>query len=164
MSQWGSRLMAMTPDAHGFRVIGAVRPHFQQWMDGVMVRGVLWAAQVVTGHGAFGDYLCRIGRSRTPKCWECDNSRDSADHTLAECPAFVEERAALRAAIGDDLSLPAVIKAITEGEAEKKAFFSFCEAVISQKEENERAGRRSRAGPSAGGDPGVRQTCRTRWC
>ncbi|XP_070530042.1 uncharacterized protein [Cardiocondyla obscurior] len=36
MSQWGSRLMAMTPDAHGFRVIGAVRPHFQQWMDGVM--------------------------------------------------------------------------------------------------------------------------------
>ncbi|XP_070529920.1 uncharacterized protein [Cardiocondyla obscurior] len=102
MSQWGSRLMAMTPDAHGFRVIGAVRPHFQQWMDGVMVGGGLpfKAAQVVTGHGAFGDYLCRIGRSRTPKCWECDNSRDSADHTLAECPAFVEERAALRAAIG----------------------------------------------------------------
>ncbi|XP_070529924.1 uncharacterized protein [Cardiocondyla obscurior] len=41
MSQWGSRLMAMTPDAHGFRVIGAVRPHFQQWMDGVMVGGLL---------------------------------------------------------------------------------------------------------------------------
>jgi len=65
--------------------------------------------QMITGHGCFGRYLWRIGRERTVQCWHCASDEDTAQHTLEECPAWIDERLVLSRIIGADLSLPAVI-------------------------------------------------------
>ncbi|XP_039311331.1 uncharacterized protein LOC120359088, partial [Solenopsis invicta] len=91
--------------------------------------------QVLTGHGCFGEYLCRIRREPTKQCHHCGAARDSARHTLEECPAWEELRGVLRAEVGDDLSLPAIISQMVGRESAWKAVSSFCERVMLQKEE-----------------------------
>lgn len=98
--------------------------------------------QILTGHGCFGQYLCRIGRECTTACHHCRNERDTAQHTLANCPAWDTLRRALTDVIGEDLSLPTVIRKVVGSEEAWSAFSSFCEAVMLQKEEAERIRRR----------------------
>ncbi|XP_045446429.1 uncharacterized protein LOC123668733, partial [Melitaea cinxia] len=97
-------------------------------------------AQMLTGHGCFGRYLCRaLGREPTSECHHCDaGAEDTAEHTRAVCPAWCEERAALSAAIGADLSLPAVVSAMVGSEENWSAVSSFCSAVMLRKEAAER--------------------------
>ncbi|XP_045542466.1 uncharacterized protein LOC123723531 [Papilio machaon] len=96
-------------------------------------------AQVLTGHGCFGSYLCRIGREPSAQCHHCaDCPADTAEHTLAECPAWALQRQDLVAVVGPDLSLPAVVQRMTESDRAWRAVQTFCEVVISQKEEAER--------------------------
>nr|XP_032520722.1 uncharacterized protein LOC116772601 [Danaus plexippus plexippus] len=97
--------------------------------------------QVLTGHGCFGKYLCRIGREQTSQCHHCGDGRnDTALHTLAECPAWAEQRRDLVAAIGDagNLSLPTVVSAMVGSESGWCAVATFCEAVMLAKEAAER--------------------------
>ncbi|KMQ96922.1 reverse transcriptase [Lasius niger] len=94
--------------------------------------------QVLTGHGCFGEYLGRIQKERTTRCHHCGHERDTAQHILEECVAWAGERTELVAAVGRDLSLPAVIRAVTGNDDGWKAFSSFCSKVMLQKEEAER--------------------------
>ncbi|XP_046978124.1 uncharacterized protein LOC124543846, partial [Vanessa cardui] len=98
--------------------------------------------QVLTGHGCFGRYLCRIGREPTSQCHHCGDGRDdTALHTLAECPAWAEQRRDLVAAVGvaaGNLSLPAVVSAMVRSEAGWSAVATFCEEVMLAKEAAER--------------------------
>ncbi|XP_069356034.1 uncharacterized protein [Maniola hyperantus] len=95
--------------------------------------------QVLSGNGCFGRYLCKIsGREPTEECHECGSAVDTAQHTLAECPAWAESRETLVAAVGQDLSLPAVVKAMAGSDGSWKAVEVFCEQVMSQKELAER--------------------------
>ncbi|XP_071581777.1 uncharacterized protein [Temnothorax nylanderi] len=135
----------------GRRVVEAVQPVFGEWMEGVKKRCLAFhTVQIITGHGCFGHYLHRIGKERTARCHYCPEGADTAQHTLEHCPAWAEKRRALRAAIGEDLSLPAVIRAtVGVGEESKekwRAFASFCDNVMSRKEADERV-RRGEAAP-----------------
>ncbi|XP_073954625.1 uncharacterized protein [Choristoneura fumiferana] len=74
-------------------------------------------AQVLSGHGCFSKYLCKIARRETtPMCHHCGGAEDTAQHTLQMCPAFDGQRESLKAVIGNDLSLPAVVKSMTDSE------------------------------------------------
>ncbi|CAH2211181.1 jg20100 [Pararge aegeria aegeria] len=96
-------------------------------------------AQVLSGHGCFGKYLCKIaGREPTEECHECGCAVDTAQHTLADCPSWAVQRAALVAVVGQDLSLPAVVRAMAGSETSWDAIVSFCEDVMTQKEAAER--------------------------
>ena len=123
----------------GLRTIEAIRPVLRQWLDrphGVMT---FWATQVLSGHGCFGRYLCRIAREPTEACHHCDSSpRDDAQHTLEACPAWAEERSSLCAAIGNDLSLPGVVRAMVGSDQAWRAVQTFCRTVMRQKEAAER--------------------------
>jgi len=116
--------------------------------------------QVLTGHGCFGEYLWRIGKERTVECHHCDCPHDSAQHTLEACPAWAAERADLVVAVGTDLSLPAIVRAMVGSGEAWKAVSSFCGKVMLRKENAERErerrgeGRRRRATPSPPGDGG----------
>ncbi|XP_018369744.1 PREDICTED: uncharacterized protein LOC108765488 [Trachymyrmex cornetzi] len=103
--------------------------------------------RVLTGHWCFGEYLCRIGKELTARCHHHDEPRDTAQHTLEVCPAWAQERGVLRREIGEDLSLPAVVRAMVGRERAWTAV-SFCSSVIRQKEEVERGRERApRGGP-----------------
>ncbi|XP_072941916.1 uncharacterized protein [Epargyreus clarus] len=123
--------------------------------------------KVLSGHGCFGSYLCRIGREPTARCHHCNDCLDeTAQHTLEVCPAWNAERSALSSVVGADLSLSTVVRAMVGSDRSWQAVRSFCEAVMLAKEAAERARendvssqplRRRRTGrrraPFAGGHP-----------
>ncbi|XP_041969323.1 uncharacterized protein LOC121726158 [Aricia agestis] len=120
-------------------LIGAIRPVFREWVDRKKGALSFRLTQVLTGHGCFGRYLCEIvGREETTRCHHCDDERDTAAHTLTACPSWTRQRAALTAAIGPDLSLPALVSAMLGSEQNWRDVEKFAEEVISNKEEAER--------------------------
>ncbi|CAB3221284.1 unnamed protein product [Arctia plantaginis] len=119
------------------RAVGAVLPSFEAWVgrnDCVTYR----LTQMLTGHGCFGEYLNRIGREATAQCHHCGSDRDSAQHTLEDCPAWESERRVLVGQIGRNLSPPALIAAMLASGEGWAAAVSFCEDVMLQKEAAER--------------------------
>ncbi|XP_018364716.1 PREDICTED: uncharacterized protein LOC108762278 [Trachymyrmex cornetzi] len=118
-------------------IIGAIGEQLQEWLDakvGLSFR----ATQVITGHGCFSRYLCRIGRETTTRCWHCEATNDSSRHTLRYCPAWDQERAALIETIRPDLTPSTVIRALRRNDS-RKTFLRFCETVMRKKEAAERA-------------------------
>jgi len=140
------------PNIPGKRTVEAIRPCLSEWIDGVKREGITYRmTQVHSGHGCFGEFLCRIGEERTAECHHCDHLHDLAQHTLEACPAWAAERAELVVTVGADLSLSAVIRAMVGGRGAWKAVSSFCGRVMLQKEDAEREKRgegQRRAAPS----------------
>lgn len=130
-------------DPSGKRMFGAIRPYFGEWLEARRKGGIIFhMAQVLTGHGCFGEYLCRIVKERSARCHHCDKERnDTADHTLAECPAWETERMQLKKRIGNNLTLPVVIEYTIREEEAWKAFATFCGRVMRKKEDAERVRR-----------------------
>lgn len=124
---------------YGVRTIGALLPSLDPWLD--RGHGVVGyhLAQVLTGHGCFGQYLCKIGREPDPRCHECGDPEDSAIHTVEFCPRWEPERRTMVAGLGTgDLSLHSVVTAMLRGETHWEVAATFCETIISQKEAAER--------------------------
>jgi len=85
MERWDAHLS--DPNTAGQRTVGAIRPCLAEWADRAQGEATYRLTQVLTGHGCFGEYLCRIKKEDTPRCHHCGAARDTAQHTLAECPA-----------------------------------------------------------------------------
>ncbi|XP_070529990.1 uncharacterized protein [Cardiocondyla obscurior] len=142
IENWAEELARrLTPNSPGCRVVEAILPCLDDWL--VYRRGYVTfhSAQVISGHGCFGDYLCRIGKERTTKCHECGAGRDSAQHTISVCAAWSDERVVLAAELGNNLDLPAIIDAVVADDDKWEIFSSFCDHVMTLKEENERVRR-----------------------
>ncbi|CAK9820186.1 Putative 115 kDa protein in type-1 retrotransposable element R1DM [Anthophora quadrimaculata] len=133
---WRSQLSE--PASASKRAVGAVLPNFEKWMGGTCGGLTYRAAQVFTGHGCFGEYLCRIGKEATAQCDHCGETEDTPQHTLEACPAWSAQRRALRRIVGADLSPPVLLQRMLEGRDKWNAVASFCEDVMSQKEAAER--------------------------
>ncbi|XP_020298999.1 uncharacterized protein LOC109863191 [Pseudomyrmex gracilis] len=118
------------PRAARQKVVEAVRPHLRLWLKNGAGRLTYWVTQVLTGHGCFGEYLCRIGKEPTAQCRECGAASDTARHTAEECPRWANERRELAAKIGDDMSLEALLRALASGDNEHRdAVISFCSTM-----------------------------------
>lgn len=142
---WAGRLQEPRSSAN---LVQAIRPVFQEWLARKHGALSFRLTQVLTGHGCFGRYLCEItNREDTTRCHHCDDDRDTAEHTVSACPAWTRQRAALEAAIGYDLSLPAIVKAMVGSEQDWRAVEHFAEEVISAKEEAERMREREALDP-----------------
>ncbi|RLU18544.1 hypothetical protein DMN91_008901 [Ooceraea biroi] len=133
--KWRRRLTE--PSAATQRAVGVVLPVLEDWVDRGWGSLSYHTTQVLTGHGCFGEYLYRIGKEATTHCHHCGGDRDTAQHTLEECPSWAEERRVLVTEIGEDLSLPAVIKNMVGSERAWNSMAS-CSQVMRQKEAAER--------------------------
>jgi len=71
-------------------------------------------------------------------CPYCNLDDDSSDHTLQSCAEWRVERTELIGAIGPDLSLAGVLRAITDTKEAWCAFAKFAETVMRRKEDAER--------------------------
>ncbi|XP_063381214.1 uncharacterized protein LOC134667724 [Cydia fagiglandana] len=122
-------------------LVAAVRPVLKEWVECKHGVPSFHLTQLLTGHGCFGWYLCeRVGREPTTVCHHCDGRAvDTAQHTREICPAWAEPRAALAAAVGGDLSLPALIRRMISSEEAWAAVASFSVTVLTQKEAAERS-------------------------
>ncbi|XP_026731847.1 uncharacterized protein LOC113496728 [Trichoplusia ni] len=96
-------------------------------------------AQILSGHGCFGNYLLRIARREaTPCCHHCNDSEDNAQHTLEVCPAWAIQRQTVVAVVGGDLSLPSVVASMVGSEESWRAVAEFSDEVMALKESAER--------------------------
>jgi len=144
------------------RVVRAVLPVFDRWMGRPWGRITFRVAQVLTGHGCFGRYLCRIGREASPGCHHSEEDQDTAQHTLEACPAWEVQRRVLISVTGEDLSLAAVVREMVRDEKAWRAVTAFCEDVMAAKEvaERERRRDRRRMPPTAGARCGQESSAR----
>lgn len=69
---------------------------------------------------------------------QCGQDVDTAQHVLEVCPYEEESRRELVAVVGSELSLATVITKMVESERSWEAMVSFCEAVVSRREAEER--------------------------
>lgn len=125
------------PGHGGGELLRAIRSHVKEWMVG-RIGLSFHATQMLTGHGCFGQYLRRIGSECTERCWHCDAEKDTARHTLRYFPAWEEQRAALRREIGQDITMPTIVRKLLQNQA-REAFLTFCSTVMRSKENSERA-------------------------
>ncbi|XP_060810131.1 uncharacterized protein LOC132904229 [Amyelois transitella] len=136
IEEWSQRLEQPTA---GRRTVEAVRPVLGQWLARQHGSLTYRLTQMLSGHGCFGGYLCLIGREPSAICHHCDGCADEdAQHTLEVCPAWDQDRAELRAVVGDDLSLPAVVRQMVDSERSWTAVQTFAESVMLRKEAAER--------------------------
>ena len=66
----------MRASAPELRVLEAVLPNWDVWLDGAGPPLTYRVTQVLTGHGSFGEYLHRIRKETTARCHHCDASID----------------------------------------------------------------------------------------
>ena len=92
-------------------------------------------AQVLSGHGCFGHYLCRIGVATTARCKYVDSDDDTAEHTTLECVRWNEERRNLYQILDvAELTPMSMIPAMLRGAKEWDAISYFFERIMREKE------------------------------
>jgi hypothetical protein len=135
--KWSERLAL--PGASR-ELVTAVRPVLKEWVERKHGAVTYHLAELLTGHGCFGWYLHDIlDREPTTACHHCGGrAADTAEHTRTECPAWAEPRAILSAAVGSDLSLPAMVAEMASSEESWTAVLEYSDAVMSEKEMAER--------------------------
>nr|XP_032525058.1 uncharacterized protein LOC116776072 [Danaus plexippus plexippus] len=109
------RISRLAQPTTGIRTVEAVRSFLLEWLN--LEHGTLTfrLTQVLSGYGCFGRYLWRIARRESTLVCHGDGcAEDTAQHTLEECPSRTRKRAILVAKIGDDLSLPTVVKSMVD--------------------------------------------------
>nr|XP_023027791.1 uncharacterized protein LOC111515824 [Leptinotarsa decemlineata] len=110
-------------------------PSVKDWMVLKDRRTNYFATQLLTGHGSFGSYTHRIGRTPGEECAYCRNERDDAEHTLFLCPRWTAERQTLQAGIGEPL---AIEKFVVTRNNNWREFRKYANTVMAIKEREER--------------------------
>jgi len=156
VEEWSKLLDHYTMrDSHG--VIEAIQPMLAQWVGREHGALTFRTTQILTGHGCFGEYLRKIGKNATGVCQHCGAESDTAWHTLARCPAWGEERRILVAHLGGDPTLSGLLSLMLRSKEGWDAVSSFCESVMSRKEEAERERERSEGGGGEGSGGSARR-------
>lgn len=89
--QWDAD--AAAPNASRFvRWAHRVIPNIELWHSRKHGDVNFALAQILSGHGFFRDYLCRMRFTSTPECPRCSHEADTAEHAFFHCPAFAAVR------------------------------------------------------------------------
>ncbi|KAI4472925.1 hypothetical protein M0804_015554 [Polistes exclamans] len=97
----------------GTQVRAAIAGRLDEWVERPYSIGTTFhTTQLMTGHGCFPAYLYRIGKAAFPQCFHCGVNADDADHTLVDCPAWMDERDGLVRDLGGvHVSLSGIVRA-----------------------------------------------------
>lgn len=123
------------PRLPGKRVTSAILPVFDSWLNRKFGQLDYFTTQMITGHGAFRDYLYRFNLVESNVCLQCKINSDTAQHTIEVCPEWNQERLELQREVGRDLSLRAIIEEMLKRPEAWTAFQQFSQVVLKKKEE-----------------------------
>ena len=73
--------------------------------------------QFLSGHGGYRSYLYRFKLDSSPRCPECPNEDETAEHVVFKCPRFNNIRREIEAFIGETLSVTNVITVMLQSES-----------------------------------------------
>lgn len=91
-----------------------------------------WLSQLLTGHGAFGEYLHRFHRRQTPACLDCGED-DSVEHTFFGCLRWEAERRAAWSKLGLHPEVENVVEAMLQGPEEWKTIAAMARQILTKK-------------------------------
>ncbi|GHJ61402.1 hypothetical protein NOK12_39200 [Nocardioides sp. OK12] len=136
-----------SPEATGVRTRAAIAEWLAEWIGRPFSIGTTFhTTQLMTGHGCFSAYLYGIRKIPSPRCFHCEGSEDTAEHTLIDCPAWMDARNELIAAMGGgQLTLPEIVRVSLTVPGGWAAFRTFAGRVMRAKEDAERRRERLRA-------------------
>ena len=97
-------------------------------------------SQFLSGHGCFRSYLYRFKRSEAQSCIYCGGDRDTAEHTVFECPRWECHRINLGLEVGEVPTPDNVVNIMLRKPATWESVNSAIIKILKRKEEDERAG------------------------
>lgn len=95
--------------------------------------------QALSGHGSFNAYLYKFKRKDSPKCDQCSNPKDDAEHTIFYCEAWRGQRQDLLKSLQDDLTPESMCRLMLQSKDKWQKIQNFIVNILSRKEENHRA-------------------------
>ncbi|XP_070525830.1 uncharacterized protein [Cardiocondyla obscurior] len=115
--KWKHQLRACSVSGGGHRIVSAILPHFEDWLELLEEEGSpdFYTSQILSRHGVFGEFLNRI-----------------------ECRAFASNRNELRNKVGHNFCLNEIISAIINNDETRRIFYEFCRTTMKTKEEHEK--------------------------
>lgn len=138
--QW--EISLSKPGIWGQKTVEAIRPSLRKWLVRDFGEVNYYLAQMLTGHGSFGHFLCRIDKRETAACFHCSSEDDTLEHTVAQCPAWNGQRLELIHKLGiagtDRLTLSLIVRKKLEKKEFWQHFSRFAVSVVKMKEEVER--------------------------
>lgn len=124
----------------GQRVIKAIQPCLEVWVNRLRGSMSFHLTQLFTGHGSFGSYLFKIRKVESERCPHCNEEYNDADHTIRYCNAWTLEREEMMRIIGsnNNLELRILVLRMLRNDDCWKAVETFAKKVLTRKEAAER--------------------------
>lgn len=94
--------------------------------------------QMLTGHGCFGQYLHRFKKLNDPKCVDCGESVDDAEHTFFRCDRWWRQRRELEVALGSPLEPETIVCHMLQNKEKWREVKQYVNMILATKEEEER--------------------------
>ncbi|XP_030751583.1 uncharacterized protein LOC115879077 [Sitophilus oryzae] len=88
-----------------------------------------YLTQILSGHGNFGSYLCKIGKREVAECRYCAEPNDTPEHTMFACPRWEE----VRMTIGGNISADTFLKSVTERRENFEAISKLAQNILEAK-------------------------------
>lgn len=115
-------------------------PNLRAWIENQWADVDHYMAQIITGHGVFASYICRIGKRETPWCWYCGHTEvDNSEHTFFWCKNWQREREDLNNKMGIKLDRNNIGDQMLMSEKNWNAINNFVTAVMKQKIKDEKS-------------------------
>ncbi|KAJ8913372.1 hypothetical protein NQ315_008764 [Exocentrus adspersus] len=134
MRQWQRRWESGEDGAWTRRLIKDVKKWATRSHGEVGYRLTQW----MTGHGSFGAYRRRIGKSEEAECYHCDRDQDDTpEHTLFRCPAFLGRRDRVERDLRRVVHVDDIVEVMLESERNWRVIAEWVEQVMKAKEEEE---------------------------
>ncbi|XP_074031356.1 uncharacterized protein [Leptinotarsa decemlineata] len=100
IGKWQQRWTANTSTAQWTK---RLIPNLKPWLDCKFKNLEYFVTQALTGHGSFGSFTYRIGKTADVRCRYCQ-ADDDPQHTILSCPRWHSARHELEASVGDRVS------------------------------------------------------------
>lgn len=112
-------------------------PNVREWIECKHRSLEYFLAQFLTGHGSFGSYLKRIGKTENDICRYCDQA-DNPNHTAFECVRWSSERQSVYNDVQTTLTADNITDIMLSNVRSWKRIHNFIKDIMSKKESEER--------------------------
>lgn len=126
---WQSRWSAATNGRWTAKLI----PDITIWLNRKSGEVNYYLTQMISGHGYFRKYLCKVGKCDTPYClYEGTDTVDDAEHTFFECTRWRNDRLELEIEIGH-ITTDNLVEKMVENDDKWSAVAKYCERLLRAK-------------------------------
>lgn len=128
LQEWQDTCVLGTTGRWTYRLI----PNLPPWLNRQHGEVNYHVTQFLSGHGHFNAYLFRYRRRDSPQCDYC-TEEDDAYHTFFACPRWAEEKTALMATLGVDLTPENAVEQMLQSETQWLSITGYIEKVLRTK-------------------------------